>query len=67
MNFKEINGEVFYYIKPTYIDINTNTPKFINVSPDSRIDPEDIAKSLASPEMLKLLMADINCRIGTNS
>jgi len=41
--------------------------KLINASLANRIDPEDIAKSLASPEMLKLLMADINCRIGTNS
>lgn len=41
--------------------------KLINASPANRIDPEDIVKSLASPEMLKLLMADINCQIGTNS
>lgn len=40
---------------------------FINASPANRIDPEDIAKSLASPEMLKLLMADINCQLGNNS
>lgn len=33
--------------------------KFINPSPESRIDPEDIVKSLASPEMLKLLMWDM--------
>lgn len=41
--------------------------KFINASPANRIDPEDIVKSLASPEMLKLLMADIDCQLGTNS
>jgi hypothetical protein len=29
MNFKEINGEVFYYIEPTYIDINTKTPLLV--------------------------------------
>ena len=33
--------------------------KLINASPAYRIDPEDIAKSLASPEMLKLLIIDI--------
>ena len=41
--------------------------KFINASPANRIDPEDIAKSLASPEMLKILVADINCQLGNNS
>lgn len=40
--------------------------KLINASPAYRIDPEDIAKSLASPEMLKLLMVDIDCQRGTN-
>ena len=41
--------------------------KLINASPANRIDPEDIAKSLASPEMLKILVADINCQLGNNS
>jgi hypothetical protein len=41
--------------------------KFINASPANRIDPEDIVKSFASPEMLRLLMADIDCQQGTNS
>lgn len=41
--------------------------KLINASPANRIDPEDIVKSLASPEMLKLLMVDIDCQQGTNS
>lgn len=40
--------------------------KLINASLANRIDPEDIAKSLASPEMLKLLMVDIDCQRGTN-
>ncbi len=41
--------------------------KLINASPANCIDPEDIVKSLASPEMLKLLMVDIDCQRGTNS
>lgn len=40
--------------------------KLINASPANCIDPEDIVKSLASPEMLKLLMVDIDCQRGTN-
>lgn len=40
--------------------------KLINASPAYRIDPEDIVKSLASPDMLKLLIADIDCQRGTN-
>lgn len=36
--------------------------KLINAAPEHRIDPEEIVKSLASPEMLKLLIADIDCQ-----
>lgn len=41
--------------------------KLINASPANCIDPEDIVKSLASPEMLKLLMIGIDCQRGSNS